>query len=88
MAYNTSVLLSTGYTPYYLLFGHETRLPLDLMYVTRKPQPQLVQDYAAHMKQCISDAHYAVVREQLNPAHARQKEFYDRKIHGQPYKKG
>ena len=28
------------------------------------------------------------VREQLNQSHARQKEFYDCKIHGQPYKKG
>ena len=87
MVYKTSVHSSTGYTLYYLLFGHEARLPLDLMYGTRKPQPQLVQDYAAHMRQCISDAHYAV-REQLNQAHARQKELYDSKIHGQPYKKG
>ena len=87
MAYNTSVHSSTGYTPYYLLFGHEARLPLDLMYGTKKPQPQLPQDYAAHLKQSLSDAHYAV-RQQLNQAHARQKEFYDRKVHGEPYKKG
>ena len=30
LAYRTSVHESTGYTPYFLLFGHETTLPIDL----------------------------------------------------------
>ena len=87
MAYNSGIHSSTGYTPYYLLFGHEARLPVDLMYDTGKPQSQSVQNYAAHLRQSLSEAHYAV-REQLNQAHARQKEFYDRKVHGHPYKEG
>ena len=32
MAYNTSVLATTGYTPLYLMFWRETRLPADLMF--------------------------------------------------------
>lgn len=87
MAYNTSVHASTGYTPYYLLFGHEARLPIDLLYGTKKPQPQSVQDYAAHLKTSLTDA-YRDVREHLGQAHARQKDFYDRKVHGEPYTKG
>jgi len=87
MAYNTSVHSSTGYTPYYLLFGHEARLPLDLMYGTKKSQPTSVQDYAAHLKDSLTDA-YRAVRLQLDQSHARQKDFYDRKVHGEPYKKG
>ena len=35
MAYRSSVHESTAFTPHYLVFGHETSLPLDLMY--RRP---------------------------------------------------
>ena len=36
MAYRSSVHESTGFTPHYLVFGHEISLPLDLMY---RPPP-------------------------------------------------
>ena len=87
MAYNTSMHASTGYTPCYLLFGHEARLPIDLMFGTTKPQPQSVHEYAAFLKASLTDA-YRDVREALDRSHIRQKDFYDKKIHGEPYKKG
>ena len=87
MAYNTSVHASSGYTPFYLLYGREARLPIDLMYGTKRPSPQSVHEYASHLKQSLKDA-YSAVRQQLNQAHARQKQYYDRKVHGEPYKKG
>ena len=87
MAYNTSVQASSGYTPFYLLYGREARLPIDLMYGTKRPSPQSVHEYASNLKQSLNDA-YSAVRQQLNQAHARQKQYYDRKVHGEPYKKG
>ena len=87
MAYNTSMHASTGYTSYYLLFGHEARLPIDLMFGTKKLQPQSVHEYAAHLKASLTDA-YRDVHEALDRSHTRQKDFYDKKIHGEPYKKG
>ena len=33
-AYNTSIQASTGYMPYYLIYGHEVRLPIDLQFGT------------------------------------------------------
>ena len=86
MAYNTSVHASSGYTPFYLLYGREARLPIDLMYGTKRPSLQSVHEYASHLKQSLNDA-YSAVRQQLNQAHARQKQYYDRKVHGEPYKK-
>ena len=32
MAYRSAVQASTGYTPYFLLYGREMRLPLDVIY--------------------------------------------------------
>lgn len=32
MAYRRAVQFSTGYTPLYLLYGREMRLPLDIIY--------------------------------------------------------
>ena len=87
MAYNTSVHSSTGYSPFYLMFGREARLPLDIVFGTKKLPAQSIEDYAAHLKTSLTDA-YSDVRHQLQTAHQRQKEIYDRKVHGEPYKAG
>ena len=87
MAYNSSVHASTGYTPFYLMFGREARLPIDIAYGTKLPVQRSTGDYATQMKSSLEDA-YASVRMNLNASHRTQSELYNRKVHGKPYATG
>ena len=85
MAYNTSVHASTGYTPFYLMFGRQASLPIDLMYGTGENNELSTSDYATQLKMSLDEA-YRIAREKLCTSHRRQKECYDKRIHGKPFK--
>jgi len=40
MAYNSSVQASTGFTPFYLMFGWQGKLTVDIIYGTSRIEPQ------------------------------------------------
>ena len=70
LAYRTSVHESTGYTPYFLLFGHETALPIDLQF----PSPSDAtwtnyHEYVADTRLRFHTA-YEQVRQYLKGQHA------------------
>ena len=81
-AYRASLHEATGYTPNYLMFGRETRAPLDLVY-GRPPDSDLrlrtytsyAQDFAERMKTA-----YRLVREHLQVAAERRKRAYDMRV--------
>ena len=81
-AYNTSVHSTTGYTPFYLMFGRQARLPVDLMYNIPMPEAAAeVSEYASQLHQRFTSA-YDSVRATMNTKQLRQKEQYDSRIHG------
>ena len=89
MAYNTSVQSSTGFTPFYLMFGRQARLPVDIIYGTGAPEEEStdVGTYVASLKRRMSEA-FEIVRRNVSKHHQHQKTLYDEKLHGKPYRPG
>ena len=87
LAYNTSVHQTTGYSPFFLMFGRQVRIRVDVMYGTPTPQGSTVPQYVADLRSSLSAA-YEHVRERMGCKLDHQKELYDRKVHGQPFKPG
>lgn len=57
MGYRSSAHASTQCTPFYLLFGHEVRLPVDVMF---RPQPnhkREVSDYVGNLHDTLEEVH-------------------------------
>ena len=84
LAYNTSVQSTTGYTPFYLMFGRQARLPVDIMYGLPKQEETNCSSYAARVRDALYKA-YDRVRSRMSGQLQRQKELYDKKIHGEPF---
>ena len=83
MAYNVSVHPSTGFLPFYLMFGQQARLPIDLIYGTgpQVVENQSVGEYAASLKSRVSTT-FDLVRRNVSQHHVYQKELYDQKVYG------
>eukprot|EP00731_Ephydatia_muelleri_P010034 Em0005g620a len=87
LAYNSSVHASTGFSPFFLMFGRQVKLPVDLMYGTTQGKETAVMEYVKNLKDGLLEA-YALVRDRCETEHKRQKSIYDRKVHGEPYSEG
>ena len=68
MAYSMSMQASTGYTPFFLMFERQARLPIDLMYRTGSHSEMPVSEFAAQLMQSLEDV-YRLVRAKLAVSH-------------------
>ena len=81
VAYNTSVRSSTGFTPFYLMFGRQAKLPIDVIYSIPSLASDSIGQYAAGLKKSLQEA-YRNVRARMDAVTKREKERYDQKAHG------
>eukprot|EP00731_Ephydatia_muelleri_P029484 Em0021g7a len=75
------------FTPFYLMFGRQASIPVDLMFPFNLGPEKELRTYVEQLRKGLRDA-YAIVRENCDADHRRQKALYDRKVSGQPFGKG
>lgn len=87
-AYNCTRHDSTGYTPYYLMFGRHPRLPVDLVFGTSTSNSQgTYSDYVQTLHDCLLEA-YAQASNSSRIAKEHQKKYYDQKAKDQVFSPG
>ena len=80
IAYNATRSLITGYSPYFLMFGHQPRLPVNLLFLTVRwdENSQTTDEYVTYLYDKLKLA-LASARDTALLEAQRQKWLYDRK---------
>ena len=80
LAYNATRSAVTGYSPYYLLFGRRSRIPVDYLFPTLHDSPRQtkMEVSVAAMQKRLKEA-FAVARCLTSEEAAIQRHYYDRK---------
>ena len=79
-AYNSTINKTTGYSPMKLMFGRESRLPIDLVFqvrqdkLPRQTHEQFVQDWQTAMQEAVK-----VARENITKSAQYNKRYYDKR---------
>ncbi|KAI7808142.1 hypothetical protein IRJ41_017324 [Triplophysa rosa] len=87
-AYNCTRHESTGYSPFFLLYGRHPRLPVDLIFGLAEPTEEITpKGYAKQWAHRMSEA-YQIAESHSRQSSARGKAQYDRKVRGVVLKAG
>ena len=86
--YNTTVHRTIGATPYSMIFGREAQYPIDLFVPKPPGDPRLKVGENAEE---LNERSYEIHREAqitTGSEQRRQREYFNRKVHGEPFKEG
>ena len=86
-AYSSSEQPTTGYSPSFLMLGHESRLPIELTVGPAPTTPTSPSQYAVDLQTQLVTA-YRNVLKHMATTHNLQKKLFDRRVHGMPYSVG
>ena len=86
-AYRTTVQEATGFTPFYMLFGREARVPADLVYGDPLVADLPTDDFVSRRQTQMRKA-YALAREHLGRAAQRRKATYDLRVRPHTFEVG
>ncbi|XP_062567508.1 uncharacterized protein LOC134229739 [Saccostrea cucullata] len=87
-AYNSTIHDSTGYSPYFLMFGRDPILPIDLIFGIDRNQPsKSTSSYIQKLQKNLQNA-YQQAQTALKNSQGRQKLYYDTKVRGSTLKEG
>ena len=80
LAYNTTCFTVTRYSPYYLLFGRRSRIPVGCLFPTLRDSPNQtkMEVSVVAMQKRLKEA-FAVARHLISKEAAKQHHYYDRK---------
>ncbi|XP_043993942.1 uncharacterized protein LOC122843338 [Gambusia affinis] len=80
-AYNSTKCDATGFSPYFLMFGREAKLPVDVCFGTPLDEEgdRRHSSYVAKLKDNLQRA-YEMATEAANKLHLRNKKAYDRRV--------
>ena len=93
MAYNSSVHSSTGFSPHFLMFGREMRLPLNLVLPSPEWESDVLENedsidsFVRQMEKTFHDV-FIINREHLQTSLNGQKHSYDKKTNELCFKPG
>ena len=80
-AYNCTRTESTGYSPYYLLYGRHPRLPIDIAFNIELPAPTgSYREYVSKWQNAMKEA-YKIASQRSDAAGQTTKRHFDKKAH-------
>ena len=80
LTYRSSVYSSTGYTPFFLMYGYEIPLPVDIMFGRPDGETYHGTVQWVLVLRRRKERAYEDVRENIKVAQRRQKDYYDRRV--------
>eukprot|EP00731_Ephydatia_muelleri_P013265 Em0007g575a len=72
-------LLQISFSPFFLMFGQQAKLPVDLVYGSTPTEPQPQHEYARQLQKILQGA-FQAARDNMGTATERMKEVYNQRV--------